>query len=267
MRISALAVACALALALVTLLVPPPGSSAATLYLESMNDAFEPDPCLPLTLQPVIFEGPYCDGALCPPDPLVSGCGGSGVVTQFSLTGILQDAALSVVRQATVQQDGAWAGSASARLRPDLHLAEVSTSDPNGTSFYLRYGSGTWDLNLVSLVATNLRVPVLGTISPTQPLYCMVQMIDRSASFRYASLTVVATAPETLVLPIASFFTFGGFDFTHVDDINLAFMDCQFGCATIIPARQYAVGPIVFDASGSTAANSVSWGRVKTIYR
>jgi hypothetical protein len=252
---------------LVALIALPTSTSAATLVLDSMTEAFDPNPCLPSTLQPVIFRGSFCDGATCPPGTLVSGCAGSELTTQFELTGILQDGALSVVRQSKIDNFDAWSGSASAQLRPEATRVDVSTTDPEGSIFYLRYGSATWHLNLADLLATHVRVLVQGDISPSRSLYCTVQMIDRSAPFKYASSTVVATGAGILSLPITGFFTLGGFDFTHVDDINFVFQDCQFGCSTGVPAREYAVGPITIDAIEATSSTRTSWGRLKTLYR
>ena len=246
----------------------PLATSAATLTLDTMLDAFDPNPCLPVSNQPVIFRGPYCDGASCPPDLLVSGCAGSDLVGQLGLSTILQDGSLSVWRVSHILQTEGWTGTASARLRPELARVDVATTDPGGSMFSLDYGSDSWRLNLNSPSMVDLRVPVAGDISPSQPLYCQVQLLDSSAPGRYATLTLTATAPGMFVFPRAAFFTYNGFDFGSVDYLTVLFLDCPFGsCSVAVPPRSYIVEPITIEVTGVTPAVASSWGRVKTLYR
>ena len=53
----------------IALLLGVCAAPARALTLDSWTTSFPPNSCLPVTQQPILFSGPYCDGTTCPPDP------------------------------------------------------------------------------------------------------------------------------------------------------------------------------------------------------
>jgi hypothetical protein len=217
-----------------------------------------------------LFKGSWCDGAACPPGTIVSNCAESGLVGELGLPNILQNASHTVSRVVKVDLNSSSGYSVEGEIRPDLARFQVSGADPLGTLSYLLYGTAAWNLSFPSMGVLSVQLLVEGDISSARPLYCTVQLIDRDASFRYGTATIIASAPGLVSFQLSSFFTFNGFDFTGIDDINFSFTDCQFGyCNQPQPGtvRNYAVGPPALELLGPTTARRTTWGHIKQTYR
>lgn len=243
------------------LLATPAG--AAPLTLDHFTDAFPPNPCLPLSGAPVIFTGAWCDGAACPPDPWAA-CE-QEFALQTGLPGVLGGA------QRMVQLEWLDPTDASAVVRTDLGRLEARTSGPAWSGLQLQYGDfgAGLDLDLVTAGASELRIPITGGVSASQPLEVEVSLATL-CEYYYANSVVLdrtVTGPGVLVIPLAAFPPYGCFSFANVDWVRVRFTDCPGSdCPGPVPAREFAIGPITFE-SGSTAARRVSWGRLKTAYR
>lgn len=257
-------------LALATFLSP---AAASALTLDAFTDAFPPNPCLPLSNQPVVFAGPYCDGTACPPDPLVT-CGADDVV-QLGLPGVLA----GLRRHVEIYTWNA-PGTVSARVDPadGRLLAALDLATEAGVM--LNYGTpydpdpsppDALDLDLLALQAAGVQLDVQGGFGPAQPLFVAIEFLsDGPAPRPSATAEVVLQQPGPLFVPLADFVPSLGFSMSDVDDIQVWISNCTDlyeGCpsATFAPTW-FSLGPIAF-VTGPTPAARASWGRLKATYR
>jgi hypothetical protein len=242
----------------ILLMVAAPALATAIVF-DPLSSAIPPNPCLPLSGQPVIYVGSFCDGVACPPAPLANpACSGGTTPLQVDLPGVL-----AVSRRAEIS----GGPTANARSSPGTGNIVVTTADPAFVATELMYT--TANLDLTSLGATALRVSLGGDITPAKPLWCvaMIEDFESPVPFSYASLEIAATAAGDLVLPLAAFVQSAPFPYTGVNTITLAFRDCPAAsCTGTYPGRVYSIGPIGLDTQ-PTAPTRPTWGRLKTIYR
>jgi hypothetical protein len=247
------------AISLVLSLAAPP---AFGIGVDDFSNAFPPNPCLPNSGQAVIFSGLFCDGAACPPDPMAS-CALSGAL-QTGLSGVLAGAKRDAVVSGQVQETNLHAvvNTASNRL-------EVVTEE-NAQHFarIAYYGDTELDLNFVSLGVEAVRFSVGGDVSPTMPLDVEVLLVDLAFPNRTAYKVLTLTAPGNYVTTLAELTLINGFDFMHVDVINVSMGDCfQTDCTgTPKGPRSYWFGPLSLDTH-PVPVNPSSWGAVKSRYR
>jgi hypothetical protein len=245
---------------LIGLLILAAPAPATAIVFDPLTSAFPPNSCLPLSGQPVIYVGSFCDGVACPPAPLANpACDGGTTPAQVGLPGML-----AVSRRAEIT----GGPTANARSSPGTGTILVTTSNPAFVAMELAYT--TADLDLVSLGATALRVRLSGDISPAKPLWCvaMIEDFESPIPYSYARLEIAATAVGGLVLPLAAFVQSAPFPYSGVNTLTLSFRDCPVAsCTGSYPGRVYSIGQIQIDTSGSTAAPGPTWGRLKAIYR
>jgi len=242
-------------------------TAACALTLDAFTDALPPNPCLPVSGAPIVFQGVVCDGAACPPDAW-SSCY-QNEAAQSGLGGVL----FGVPRAMRV-----LAGSdiaVTARVRPELGVVEVTSGGPNNHLFHVRYGTSAGNpleslaLDLTGLGALAFRIPLTGSVSSTEPMDVVVQLWGGpGAGPPNADATVLVTASGDVVAPLSAFTTRFGFSFSDVWGIDVAVVDCNDeSCPDEpYPARAYTIGPITIDA-GPTATGARSWGTLKTRYR
>lgn len=248
-------------LCLCLLVAAPPASAATLLVLDSMTDAFPANPCLPVSHQPIVFLGTACDGASCPPGTVVSSsCSGAQSTLQAAGPGMNP---VVSIRQAGITggwQARAWVDPAMAQL----HFEDVG---PSFVSLYLAYS--TTPLDLAAMGAVALRISFQGTISPSAPLWCIVQLAANGLpGHPSARVETQITSTGDFVLPFSAFVPSGSFDFHGINVITLDFRDCKASnCTGSYPARPYSVGPISFVSDSPTDAVHRSWGSVKIAYR
>jgi len=248
-------------------------ASATALTLDSFSQALPPNPCLPLSNQPVVFTGSYCDGVACPPDPWVT-CGQSEV-TQFGLPGVIAGAR----RQVGVNT---WTDEpVHARVDLVAHRLQIAFEGVHEAIAGVSYGTpgnpypepGALNLNLIALGATSVQVPLDGNLSPATPLLLLVEFLSDGDEIPRpsASATVVVQQPGIVDIPLAAFVPLLGFTMADVDDIEIWFgncLDADNGCDgdATFPPMAFSVGPIEI-VTPPTASRRSSWGHLKQLYR
>ncbi len=263
MRPTTFALLLALLLALLVATARP--TPAASLLLDAMTDPLPASPCLPVSAQPVVFLGPFCDAAACPPGEIVPFAAPCNLATQDALAGVLRH------RQRLAEILGNPDLAASVRVRPDLACAEVGFSDPAGneSDFVYERAGADWNLDLATAGVTALRVPVSGDVSALRPLQVSVGLVDR-ATYLGASAVVTVTAPGDVVVPFTALAVDSGFDFSGVDVVSVGFGECLDGAcpgAGTYAPRSFTVGPFSFDVDLGTPVRTHSWGSLKATYR
>ncbi|NOT34166.1 MAG: hypothetical protein HOP12_08365 [Candidatus Eisenbacteria bacterium] len=243
---------------------------ASALVLESFQTPFPANMCLPNSGAPVVFSGAYCDGSVCPPDP-VSTCGTGYFADQTAAPGVWQGAP----RRAEV---GSGLGTrANAQILPGIGQLEVHHLEGGGSgsahSLVLKYGdaSAPLDLDLQALGFTGVRMPITCESNPFYPLHVIVRLrgdlLDPGGPVARAAAYV--TESRLLTLPLEAFVISNGFSFSDVHQIQINFIDgcLSIGCEPmVIPTRNYSIGSISID-SGATATSPRSWGGLKVRYR
>jgi hypothetical protein len=239
-----------------------PGAALA-ITLDAFTDAFPPIPCLPVSAQPIIFQGTVCDGTSCPPDPW-SNCW-ENLAQQTGLAGVLGGR-----REARV-----LAGSdVASRVRPELGVLEVTSAGPTNHLVHLTYGTRSGDpaqsLNLDLSAAIAVRIPLHGNVAAAEPMDLFIGLWGNGsqAGPPNADVTVNVTESGDLVVPLSAFTQRFGFSFAEVWGVEVAVDDCNAeSCPDEpYPARSYTLGPITIDGGVVPTAAS-SWGSVKIRYR
>ncbi len=254
---------------LILALAPAPGHAFT---LDALNQALPPHPCLPLSMQPVVFVGPYCDGTSCPPDPLAA-CS-QGFADQTGASGVWAGA------PRRVSVGNYYDEPTSARLDPVAHVVEASFGGTSESTLGLEYGTpydflpepGALNLNLVALGATDVQLVLQGGISTSQPLLVAVEFLSDAPQAPRPSATalVVVDQPGIVSIPLSAFVPMLGFSMSDMDDIQIFVSTCldwENGCdgSTYAPVA-FSVGPIEIVTS-PTAARRASWGALKQLYR
>jgi hypothetical protein len=260
--------------ALVSFLVVALPAEAVTIVLDPMTDPLPPNPCLPVSMQPVVFTGLFCDGASCPPGALVGpSCWSQHTTEQISLPGVGPTIARSIyLSSGYAPPDEIHSGNA--RINAELQRLEVvAPADGSALNISLRYnGDYGWNLSPAAMGATELRIRVDGDMSSARPLSCYVLLEDmgdgsEESNEYFATLTVEATAPGELVLPFSEFTTDPPFDLNGLDWINVSFFGCSSVCESNSAMPSFTAGPIRFETGAPVAAKKRSWGQLKTGYR
>lgn len=259
------------ALALALLLFP---AGAFALDLDRFTSALPPNPCLPLSAQPVVFAGTFCDGAACPPDPWAT-CE-SAEVTQVGLAGVLA----GTQRHVRLFQLFNDANNLSVRIDPDAQRLHATFDAPTEAGLIVNYGSpylsepdpDALNLDLVSLGVESVCFELAGNFTPAQPLFVVVELLSDAYTYPRPSGTAQLTVSQAgaAIIPLAAFQPQLGFSPSDVDDIELWFSQCtsyETPCTGVAyDPVQFSLGPIVFH-QGVVPASRTSWGRLKTIYR
>lgn len=240
---------------------------AQALTLDAFSDPLPPNPCLPLSGQPVIFTGRFCDGDSCPPDPYVFGCDGATHADQGGLAGVLGGSRWSEVYAFAASRDYRIQG----RVSPSAGRFEVSlpTSHENATVGFV-YGAPRrrWNLDLEALGIVGFRVDVEGDISPERPLWIHVRLGSaHESSGGWAALDVWLTEAGEHLFPLSSFIVRYEYDPRYIDGIEVAFGECLGYCDVVLPPRRYSIGAFELVEGTPTAATGRSWGDLKVRYR
>ena len=259
--------ACRKVVVLALLLVCVLASVASAVVLDTFTDPLPANPCLPVTALPIVFYGAFiCDGSSCPPYAY-SSCAWR-TATQSGLTGVL-----SGKRRELNIYGAAWGGLMKAEVRTELGVVEVMNDGPYNHALYFLYGTRyaepdeTLALDLSGLAG--FRVPVSGTVSPSEPMELLVQLWGGPGDPRpNADALVPITASGDVLVPLSAFTTRYGFSFSDVRGIEIGVGDCHDSeCPEEPwPARSYTIGPITVDALPTPVAGG-SWGTLKTRYR
>lgn len=259
-------------LALALILLP---SGAFALDLDRFTDELPPNPCLPNSGQPVVFAGPYCDGAACPPDTWVT-CASVEVV-QDGLAGVFAGTRRHV---RLFPFYGQLFNAMSVRVDPGTNRLNATLDTRTEVGVLLDYGTpyasipdpGALNLDLLSLGVESFRFDLAGDLSPAQPLFVHVEFLsDGFTSPRpSAAAEVLVSQAGTVSIPLAAFQSLQGFSMSDVDDIQVWFSQCadfENGCPTgNYEPIQFSLGPIEFH-QGIVAATRTSWGMLKSLYR
>lgn len=260
--------------ALVLALLAMPACAVA-LDLDRFTDALPPNPCLPLSGQPVVFAGEFCDGAACPPAPWVT-CESMEVV-QTGQAGVFAGTQRHV---RLFPFYGDVNNRMSVRIDPGTQRLLATLDATTEVGVALSYGTplasfpdpGALNLDLVALGVESVRLELAGSFTPAQPLFVFVVFLsDGFTSPRPSALAAVTVSQAGVVtIPLAAFQPRLGFSMTDVDDIELWFSQCddyEIGCPTgAYDPMQLSLGPIVFH-QGTTSATRTSWGSLKSVYR
>lgn len=260
------------ALALALLLLP---AGAFALDLDRFTDALPPNPCLPLSGQPVVFAGEYCDGAACPPAPWVT-CGSMEAI-QNGLPGVFAGTRRHV---RLFPFYGDVLNKMSVRIDPGTQRMLATLDATTEVGIALNYGTpfasipdpGALNLDLVALGVESVRLELAGSFTPAQPLFVFIEFLsDGFTSPRpFAIAQTTVSQAGVVTIPLAAFQSWQGFSMTDVDDIELWFSQCadvENGCPTgVYDPMQFSLGPIVFH-QGTTPASRTSWGSLKSFYR
>jgi hypothetical protein len=255
-RLAALATALLLALA---------APSAFALTIDSFTNALPPNPCLPASAQEVIFQGVYCDGTTCPPDPFAA-CQ-IIMATQAGLSGVLASATRTT-RVAT------FSPNANIHGRITSSRLEVGTDEGRDHWTYLTYygSSSDLDLDLVAAGVASFELSIGGDPSPALPLYLKVLLVDFDGGTfpdPTAEALLTVTAPGPVSIPLSSFTLRNGIDLRHVDIIAVTAGDCPTNeCAPLSGPRSYWIGPLSLPTvDAPTRTNASTWGVIKASYR
>jgi len=245
-------------------------SDASAFILDRFTDALPANPCLPQSGQPVVFDGPFCDGTSCPPDPLAP-CAENDAV-QTGLSGVFAGTRRTA-------ETLAFGGTVTGRIDPvaaRFHGSLDVFSDgwitlSYGTPYQFTHDADALNLNLPALGVSGVEFVIEGGPSPATPLYLWIFFLaDAASSPRpWAPAQRAITAPGTVFVPLTDFTPSPGFTMSDVDDIQFIFSNCEsidLKCSEFLPAVDFALGPIEFVAA-PTPASPVSWGRVKAAYR
>lgn len=252
------------------LLVASDGSVSAA-ALDRFSDEFPPNVCLPNLAAPVVFIGAYCDGAVCPPDPMAECDFGSA--NQPGLPGVYPGLDRIIGVHAFEPSD-----VVQARIRADLRQLEVTAATSGGHQLQLHYGVQdiTQAFDMVARGLTGLTLSLGGDVSPALPVTVVVTLtrlepVPGGFSSARSFGEAVVTQTGTLELPFTSFYTEPGFSHAAVDWIDILMLDCTSppdNCPPgNAPPRSYSVSNLTLTTGAPTAANRRSWGQVKSIYR
>ena len=245
-------------------------TAAPAVTVDAFTDAFPANECLPNSGLPILFVGPYCDGASCPPDP-VAPCWENST-QQSGLAGVLSGHAVPAARGVFVSTLNET--PASARIRPELGRLEIEVGQDAYHGVQVSYSSGTSEdlgLNLPALGAAGLAFELFGDPAPTHPISISVNLITSHPvpggqvfdTANYAG-TLDHTGPW--LLPFSAFQTSSGFSYAEVDLIVIELTGDVGAPGSPLPARSWAIGPITF-MTGPTASATRTWGGLKALYR
>lgn len=261
------------ALALAEALACIASAPAAAVTIDNFSSPLPPNPCLPNSGAAVVFAGPYCDGASCPPDSWVT-CAETRAL-QTGLPGVLGGRREAVVTE--------WTGAPlSARVDPASHSLRASFGGTQeawveldyGTPFVSTQDPDALNLDLVALAASGFEFTLDGGLSPAQPVLVVIELLaDAATSPRpSAHATVIVTSPGPVFVSLAQFVpgAVPGFTMSDVDDIQILLSNCTNyleGCgdATFTPF-DVRLGQVSI-ASAPIPVTKTSWGRLKASYR
>ena len=243
-------------------------SSAATIVLDTLTDPLLPNPCLPLTQPPIVFSGPFCDGASCPPGTVLQGpCGGSNgrlgmECEQPGLASVHLGATRTIsVGGGTTTGVGEVGSVATGAHRVDYRcdagvVAWIHASYAWSAPVDLRAGG-----------SERLVFEVMGDLSPALPMFVQVYIGD-AVSDGAGKGPFEITAPGVLTLPLADFEYYPpDFDLSQVVSIGVDLVRC-FNCSGVsLDSRQFALGTIRLEGGAPTTAARRTWGRLKASYR
>ena len=248
-------------------------SAAAALTIDNFSNPLPPNPCLPHSGAAVVFAGPYCDGASCPPDSWVTCAERSALQTR--LPGVIGG------RREVIVSEGTDA-PLSARVDPASHSLHASFGGTYEAGLELDYGTpGAYtqdpdalNLDLVALGASGFEFTLEGGFSALQPVFVVIELLaDAPTSPRpSAQATLIVTSPGPVVVTLAEFVPgpVPGFTMSDVDDIQILLSNCTNvdGCDSGASFTPFDVqlGPVSI-ASDPTPVAKTSWGRLKAIYR
>jgi hypothetical protein len=253
---------------LVLLTAVATASPAAALVIDSFTDPFPAHSSLPATGARVLFVGPLCDGAACPPGTIVTNPDEfSDRTKQFDLPGIL-----GPIRQTSF---GTWfepnpGGSGVLAIDP-ASGGRLSLASPGGPilGLQLKYGGHENDgdgehplnLDLEAEGSDRLEIEILAVpATPYNPLRLFVQLGKNEGRLDalWANHEAQIDAPGLLVIPFAELE--GRFE-EFKDDVD--YIRFEF---VMSPSGELVVGEFRF-ASATTATEPSSWGRIKSAYR
>ncbi len=240
-------------------------AAAGVLIVDSFTEALPANPCLPSSGHPVVFQGPYCDGTNCPPDPMAA-CERS-FAEQSGLAGVLATAR----RDASVRT---WTKGASSVGRIDVanHRFEVvldESFDQWAELTYWRYDEPRLALDFIALGIESIEFSMGGDMTSERPVHVQVLFVDApdigNNNVAYVTRTIIAPGP--ISIPLSEFTFPQDFDLHSVDIIDIEFGDCVTdNCTPLSGPRAYWLGPISLDAA-PVPATPVSWSGVKATYR
>jgi hypothetical protein len=229
---------------------------AGAFPLDSWTTPFPPNPCLPVTQQPILFSGSFCDGTTCPPDAYAP-CT-MPVANQFDQpgfpAGFERRAALT-----SFQEQAASARIESGRL-------VVHSSESWDQYVQINYvNDAKTDVDFEALGIEAFRCDVQGSMSDAQPLWIQVLVFDGLGGL--AEGTARVSNAGTVTIPLADFILRNGFGFGKVRDYAFQIGDClDEVCIGPQGPIDYSLGPLEFAAT-PTPARTTSWGQVKSLYR
>lgn len=242
---------------------------AFALTLDSFTDPFPANGCLPSSAQPILFIGPYCDGAVCPPDP-IAGCWENEAL-QSGLPGVLPGHPGLVQRGASLSTLNE--SPATARVRPALGRLEMDVQEDVFHGIQLSYGGSSMDmaLDLAAAGATGLAFEVFGDPTPARPLQVSVSLatarpiLGGGQVLGYANYTATLDHTGPWLFPFSAFQVSSEFSFAEVDYILIEFTGDVITPGGGAP-HAWALGALRFE-SAPTASVKKSWGRLKALYR
>ncbi len=233
---------------------PAPGGAVV---IDSFTDPLPENPLLPASAARVLFLGPRCDGAACPPATVVQGPEFYTRVDQFGLGGILGPVRATAFATYFEPNPGA-----SGFLTIEGGALAGSGTDNPTLAVGLEYGdlSSPLHFDLRSDGSDRFEIEILA--APTSP-FGVGQVLVSLRPENYGQLgapsaggTAVVYGPGLVVLPFASLGSRLA-EFEH-DVAVLAFQVSGIAGITIGEIRT---------ATTPTPAAASSWGRVKAAYR
>ena len=249
------------------------GATPATaLTLDTFSTSLPPNPCLPVTGQPVVFLGPFCDGAACPPDAFAACVGPSA--SQSGAAGVYAGTRRDVIVHNWLDEPTrAFVDPATHTLRADFGGVSESLVDVfYGTPFDATPAADALNLDLVTLGGSEFRFLVDGDFSDANPIGIEVIVLSDAAVTPRPSATARITldTPGIVSIPFVEFVPDLGFTFADVDDIQITLSNCtnfDSGCGDReVPPLHLAIGPIDI-VTAPVATVRTSWGRLMALYR